>query len=179
MSTTQDTSLRSCYFSLTNPTTTIVSSLDTPPTSPEYDSFDGALVTPDPSHPLLAICSSPVSKVTPSIQRPKMDVSKLLQLQTKAAHPQQMRPQPRPLQDVLHVSNDFFDNNSDDSITSNESDLSAPACASQSIFAYARCSRCQRRPSVDANTGRHNMIEYGLNLFYCTRCANMVGFVNR
>jgi hypothetical protein len=44
----------------------------------------------------------------------------------------------------------------------------------------ARCSRCHRSQSIDVTTGKAaNMVAYGLNSFYCLRCANITGFLQR
>lgn len=99
----------------------------------------------------------------------KSMASNFLQLQTAAAHSHPARPRPVPQQNVLEVT-------SDDSINSADSSSSAESfCAPET----ARCSRCQRTPSIDIKTGKSNMISYGLNLYYCSRCASMVGLHNR
>lgn len=168
----------SCYFSFAYPASSNNTVLDTPLASPD-ESFDTGLITPDPTHPLLASLPPQTRTASSNHRSTRMDASKLLQLQTQAAHTQPVRPQPRPLQDVLHVSDDLSENNSDESITSVDMPLTAPDFSTESPYAHARCSRCQRTASIDMNTGRHNMVEYGLNLFYCTRCANMTGFYKR
>ncbi|KAF4554161.1 Hypothetical protein D9617_5g070380 [Elsinoe fawcettii] len=163
-----------CYFSITPGRTSISSNIETPLYSPEYQNLDSPVA--DPSNPLLAI--RPAAPPSPYRSSSKMDATKLLQLQTQASlHAPRSRPQPHPVQDVLVVSDD-----SAKSKTSNGSGASS-ASSSKSVFtssmATARCSRCHRTPSLDLATGKCNMIEYGLNLFYCTRCANIVGFRSR
>lgn len=76
----------------------------------------------------------------------------LMSVQTSAAHghsPSPTRPRPTPMQqNVLWT-------NSDDSTSSSESgetSMEAPV---------ARCSRCQRTPSVDIQSGKSNMVSYG------------------
>jgi len=84
------------------------------------------------------------------------------------------RPQPQPHQNVLDV-------NSDDSLSSIPSSSSGRG-SMHNIFSspeIARCSRCHRTPSIDIKTGKSNMVQYGLNQYYCSRCATMVGFFNR
>ncbi|KAG8627611.1 hypothetical protein KVT40_005094 [Elsinoe batatas] len=164
-----------CYFSITPGRTSISSSVETPLYSPEYQNLDTPIA--EPGNPLLAIRPA---AATASPYRPtnKMDASKLLQLQTQASlQPARARPQPHPVQDV-HIVSDSSAN----SRTSNDSGASSSS-SGKSIFtssmATARCSRCHRTPSLDVTTGKSNMIEYGLNLFYCTRCANIVGFRSR
>lgn len=82
------------------------------------------------------------------------------------------RPQPVPLQNVLDVSSDDSSSSDDGSCSSYDNLLASPS-------EYARCSRCQRTPSLDINTGKSNMVRYGLNSYYCNRCAGMVGLVKR
>lgn len=157
---------RTCYFSV-SPVLSAYSD-ETPYYTP-YSPSDGD-ITADPSNPLLAYRSPPQS---PSFLSVKMDVSKFLQMQTQAAHPIQIhRPKPQPLQNVLDVS--------DDSVHSPGSDSSADnSPISQSLEQTIRCSRCQRTTSVDLTTRKSpNMVSYGLNLYYCTRCARIVGYHN-
>jgi len=169
-----------CYFSITQPSTIMpsstTSSIDTPLTSP---TFDDDLITPDPTHPLLASRLSQmfISEYSKGSSAPRMDGSKVLQLQTQAAHSTPARPQPRPLQDMFHIADDT-EQNSDDSINSNASDDSMSPDEASSML-HARCSRCQRSASTDLTTGGSNMIQWGLNSFYCTRCAKIVGFGHR
>ncbi|KAG9594756.1 hypothetical protein KCU77_g3102, partial [Aureobasidium melanogenum] len=96
----------------------------------------------------------------------------LLQLQTQVAHiPPPRRPQPQPLQNVLAVSDDLTE--SDGSSSSSQGPIISP-------MEIARCSRCHRTQSIDMSTGKAaNMVAYGLNSFYCLRCANITGFLQR
>lgn len=74
---------------------------------------------------------------------------------------------------MLHVT-------SDDSTSSGSSMHSTGS--NRDIFStpdLARCSRCHRTPSIDVKTGKSNMVQYGLNQYYCSRCAVMVGFYAR
>ena len=100
--------------------------------------------------------------------------SQFMQRQTAAAH-YQLPPPPRarPIQNVLQVT----DKNSQDT-TSDSSDDGWPSAEPTMISPpeLARCSRCQRDPSIDIYTRRTDMIQYGLNLWYCNRCAVKVGF---
>lgn len=93
-----------------------------------------------------------------------------------ACNQQQIRPQPQPQQNVLHVT-------SDESVSStSNSSYTSSTGSRHNIFSSpetARCSRCHRTPSIDIQTGKSNMVQYGLNLYYCSRCAAMVGFFNR
>ncbi|KAL1588436.1 hypothetical protein WHR41_02762 [Cladosporium halotolerans] len=98
-----------------------------------------------------------------------MATADLLKLQTAAAHGTPIRPRPVPQQNLLQVT-------SDDSSSSSSSSMSMDAYSAPEI---ARCSRCQRTPSHDTKTGKSNMVQYGLNLWYCSRCASMVGFTDR
>jgi hypothetical protein len=153
-----------CYFSITVPSYTH-SSTETPLCSPTYNPVQ----TPsDPENPLLAYRKSQELYGPTS---PMPNTSSFLQMQTAAAHSNQAsRPRPHPIQqDVLVTSNDSMA--SDDSSSSIDS--------TKSSIDLARCSRCQRTPSVDPKTGKSNMVQYGLNLWYCSRCASLVGLTNR
>ena len=163
-------SQQACYFSLEVPSNSHFST-ETPCCSPFLSPEHTAA---DPTNPLLAV-REPCFLSQPSPT--STTFSSVLQMQTAAAHGRSprspksprlhSRPQPVPVQNVLHVtSNDFA--NSTGSIDS-----------SKSSFDLARCSRCQRTPSADIMTGRSNMVQYGLNLWYCNRCAGMVGLSKR
>ena len=147
-----------CYFAINPPTYdhhTVETPLATPLSSPGETS-------PNPLNPLLAYCAP---------QMPSMASANLLKLQTAAAHGQPIRPRPQPHQNVLQVTSDDSTTSSDSSSSSDSDSWSPPETA--------RCSRCQRRPSTDIHTRKSNMVQYGLNLYYCSRCAAMVGMVNR
>jgi len=84
------------------------------------------------------------------------------------------RPQPQPQQNRTEI-------NSDGSISSTPSSNSGRG-SMHNIFSspeIARCSRCHRTPSIDITTGKSNMVQYGLNQYYCSRCAGMVGYYSR
>ncbi|KAF2476513.1 uncharacterized protein BDR25DRAFT_300486 [Lindgomyces ingoldianus] len=82
-----------------------------------------------------------------------MDASKLLQLQTAAAHSHSI---PKPLQQSASSSK------------SNDSASSKTATPSPPVLC---CSRCRR-----TSTGSSGMVSFGTNLFYCSHCASMVGY---
>ena len=153
-----------CYFSISPPAYSHFST-ETPICSPTF----GPVETPaDPTNPLLAYRQSHTS--SPPLSPLHLPVWSVLQMQTAAAHGHSpSRPRPHPVQNVLHVT-------SDDSITS---DSSSSTYSPKSSLDLARCSRCQRTPSFDARTGKSNMVQYGLNLWYCSRCASLVGLTNR
>jgi hypothetical protein len=158
-------SQRTCYFSITPPTHGDLST-ETPCYSPTYNLPQSPA---DPSNPLLAYRDSQYGSC-PSSPTTSTFCS-LLQMQTAAAHsPQSSRPRPYPIQNVLHVT-------SDDSISSDDSKSSMDS--TKSSLDLARCSRCQRTPSIDTKTGKSNFFQYGLNLWYCSRCAGLVGLTNR
>ena len=135
--------------------------------SPEYSNEGSHQACSD--HPFLAYTTHPT--------RPYPSSPGVMSVQTSAAHGHySSRPQPIPVQNVLHVT-------SDDS-TSSSSSLDSDSRQSvdfgmTSPPELARCSRCQRTSGIDLRTGKSNMIKYGLNLWYCTRCAGMVGLTNR
>ena len=101
-----------------------------------------------------------------------------MQRQTAAAYGHSLaRPHPQPVQNVLEVTN----NNSDDSSSSGDSSddgCLSPKSGMLSIPEMARCSRCQRTPSLEIQTRKTNMVQYGLNDWYCNRCAAMIAFRN-
>ena len=136
----------SCYFTL--PVSTSHYSDETPQPSPysEYASITWA----SPANPLLAHRSVPMAS-------PSADASRLLQLQTQAAH----RPSTQPLQPVGRSS----PSNSDSSMSSQRSSISMspshPLC----------CCRCRRE-----SHGHSGMFQFGTNLYYCSHCAKMVGY---
>jgi hypothetical protein len=152
-----------CYFSIQHNKYSSYND-ETPLTSPFTP--PGENIVSDPSNPLLAFRPCMQS---PSTNQTRPGMESLLQLQTQAAHiPPPRRPQPQPLQNVLAVSDDYSDDSSSDQ------------GISQAPMELARCSRCHRSQSIDMSTGKAaNMVAYGLNSFYCLRCANITGFLQR
>ncbi|KAK7177326.1 hypothetical protein PSPO01_16628 [Paraphaeosphaeria sporulosa] len=102
----------------------------------------------DPSDPLLA------QKPTPS-RNPDGNISRLLQLQTQAAY--------RPSTQSLQSGNGTSPTSSDSSITSDSSTMSPPP----SIICCCRCRRDHCHSS---------MFQFGTNIYYCSHCAQMVGY---
>ncbi|EAW08411.1 uncharacterized protein ACLA_031440 [Aspergillus clavatus NRRL 1] len=43
-------------------------------------------------------------------------------------------------------------------------------------FDIVRCSRCQRSMSLE-NESSPGVVRFGMNSYYCSRCASMVGFI--
>ncbi|GES59733.1 hypothetical protein P174DRAFT_378486 [Aspergillus terreus] len=43
-------------------------------------------------------------------------------------------------------------------------------------FDIVRCSRCQRSMSLE-NDSSPGVVRFGMNSYYCSRCASMVGFI--
>lgn len=159
---TGDLSSLPCYFTY-NPPVYDLFSVETPPASPVHSPGD-----PDcnAQHPLLAYRPS---QATNARNTATIDFFKM---QTAAAHGSPIRPRPVPQQNLLQVT-------SDDS-SSSSSSISSGSSSRSSLDMFsapeiARCSRCQRTPSTDVRTGKTNMVQYGLNLWYCSRCASMVG----
>jgi hypothetical protein len=132
----------SCYFSIV-PAAHF--SKETPFFTP---SSDYQPYTPsDPTNPLLAFRpASPLAMSTSS------DASRLLQLQTQAAH----RPDPEPLQHQHRTS----------STSSSSSNSSISGLGSPSTLC---CCRCRR----DCFAG---MYQIGTNRYYCSHCARMTGY---
>ena len=113
------------------------------------------------------------STIHSSISDPSiMDVSKLLQLQTQAAYGSRPRPQPQPVQHK-YPSN----RNSGTSMTSTSSQSSSTNNSASNCLEFVRCSRCHRTLSMDPTSSTPNgVVQFGTNLFYCSRCASMVGY---
>ena len=138
--------LPSCYFTL--PLSTAHHLDETPQPTPSTAHCSVAWA--NPTNPLLALRPSPMAS-------PPADASRLLQLQTQAAH----RPSTKPLQPNGSPS----PNNSDSSLSSQRSSISMspsnPLC----------CCRCRRE-----SHGHSGMFQFGTNLYYCSHCAKMVGY---
>ena len=158
------------YFNFLPPVHRYFSS-ESPCPSPPLHSGE---VVADPSNPLLAYRG--VDLPSPSAR--SIMSSRVLQRQSAAAHgacsSSVRRPRTQPVQNVLLVSSD----SSSTSSSRSNSDSSKSSLDFSSAPEYARCSRCQRNASVDYRTGKNNMIQYGLNLWYCNRCAAMVGLTD-
>ncbi|KAL4802691.1 hypothetical protein BDV18DRAFT_146352 [Aspergillus unguis] len=43
-------------------------------------------------------------------------------------------------------------------------------------FDIVRCSRCQRSMSLESEA-TPGVVRFGMNSYYCSRCASMVGFI--
>ncbi|OJI96298.1 hypothetical protein ASPVEDRAFT_120937 [Aspergillus versicolor CBS 583.65] len=43
-------------------------------------------------------------------------------------------------------------------------------------FDIVRCSRCQRSMSLESES-TPGVVRFGMNSYYCSRCASMVGFI--
>lgn len=164
-----------CYFSISPPLYNHLShehfSVETPGiiSLPNFSPSD--VPSAYPNNPLLAQREVVYSPGPASQTIMSASGSNLLQLQTAAANVMiPTRPRTKPTQNVFQVT-------SDDSRSSCSSDSSSSSLSSMPDT--ARCSRCQRTPSIDIRTGSSNMVQYGLNLYYCSRCAAIVGLVNR
>jgi len=146
------TAVPACYFSIAvHPSSHF--SVETPSTSPqsEYSTHTRA----DPTNPLLAVrhCSESMSSPT--------DASRLLQLQTQAAH----RPSAEPLQTPGRSS--VSPSNSTDSTQSSRSTSSNSSASTMSP--QLCCCRCRRESLA-------GMFQFGTNIYYCSHCARMVGY---
>lgn len=168
-----------CYFTYTPPRYDHFS-VETPSASPTPIHSPGQPDC-DPSHPLLSY--------RPPQQATNMASSDLMRMQSAASHhASPIRPRPVPQQNMLQVTSDDSLDSIDSSSSSNRSSSTSSSNSSSSsrtsldMFSapeIARCSRCQSTSSVDLRTGKSNMVQYGLNLWYCSRCAGMVGLVQR
>lgn len=133
------------YFSLPVPVSAAHFSIETPCSSPAARYSPDVFA--DPSNPLLAYRHLPFEHMSSS-----GDASKLLQLQTAAAH----RPAAPPLQHGTASSS-----------TSSTSSLASSA-ASPSLSLLC-CCRCRRESGM-------GMVQFGTNLYYCNHCAKMTGY---
>jgi hypothetical protein len=135
-----------CYFSILP---AVHFSLETPSHSPvsDYQPYTPS----DPSHPLLAFRPAP-----PLYMTSPSDASRLLQLQTQAAH----RPAPEPIQQQQRTSS-TSSNSSTSSTSSMGMGMGSPLTLS--------CCRCRRECLA-------NMYQIGTNRYYCSHCARMTGY---
>ena len=136
----------SCYFTL--PLSTSHYSDETPQPSPYSEYIPATWASP--TNPLLAHRSLPMAS-------PGAEASRLLQLQTQAAH----RPSTQPLQPAGSPSPSNSDSSTSSQRNSIAMSLSNPLC----------CCRCRRE-----SHGHSGMFQYGTNLYYCSHCARMVGY---
>jgi len=135
-------SLQSCYFTYLPQSSADHWSTETPLESPQLPSN----VKPDSHNPFLA--ARPPVQLSPLPQY-TMDVSKLMQLQSAAAH------------------------GSLDTSSSRSSSTSSGRSSTYSenvtpVIQDKSCSRCQ--------TTYGSFVSYSLNSYYCTRCAKLVGY---
>jgi len=145
----------SCYFSIVVPSSSSHFSIKTPDITPvsEYSPHTFA----EPTNPLLAIRPVPASPL--ELMSKSGDASRLLQLQTAAAH-QVHRPAAEPLQ-----PRGSSGSSSSSSTSSNSSSRSSSATSPSTIC----CCRCRRESLI-------GMIQFGTNIHYCSHCARMVGY---
>ncbi|KAI1667537.1 hypothetical protein L13192_08246 [Pyrenophora tritici-repentis] len=155
------TTAPSCYFSIV-PATHF--SLETPSHSPvsEYQPHTPS----DPTHPLLAFrFPPPMSMSSPH------EASRLLQLQTQAAH----RPTPEPIQhqqqqQPKHSHQQHSQHRaSSTSSTSSNSSTSSSSSYSMGSPSTLCCCRCRRECVT-------SMYQIGTNRYYCSHCARMTGY---
>ncbi|RMZ69769.1 hypothetical protein GMOD_00010183 [Pyrenophora seminiperda CCB06] len=144
------TTAPSCYFSIL-PAAHF--SLETPSHSPisEYQPHTPS----DPTHPLLAFrLPPPLSMSSPP------DASRLLQLQTQAAH----RPAPEPLQQQQQQHRALSTSSS-----SSNSSISSSTSYGMGSPSTLCCCRCRRECVT-------SMYQIGTNRYYCSHCARMTGY---
>ncbi|KAK8226844.1 hypothetical protein HDK77DRAFT_502848 [Phyllosticta capitalensis] len=167
-----------CYFSFvpssqTQPQSTDYSShysIETPSPGPNYEILSPRTPS-EPSNPLLAARNPPPACLNMSATMDPAS-TKVLQLQTAAAY----RPRPQPVQDVLDLSPIDTRTSSSASDTSSSSTSSARGSVSSAsttpVLQFVRCSRCHRSGSQ----GSKDMVGWGMNSYYCARCADLVGY---
>ncbi|KAF2184747.1 hypothetical protein K469DRAFT_708491 [Zopfia rhizophila CBS 207.26] len=137
---------QSCYFSYI-PSPSSRFSVETPSTT-AVSSYCPE-TTADLSNPLLALRELPVPHQT----SPAIMASNFLQLQTNAAYSRLSA------QSLQHDA------------SSNISNSSASPESCNPLPPILCCSRCRRNAA-----GPNSMVKVGLNSFYCTHCASMVGY---
>jgi hypothetical protein len=62
--------------------------------------------------------------------------------------------------------------------TGSQTSSAASSASSATSLEVVRCCRCQRSLSFDRTSSPtfHGIVQFGLNSYYCRRCAAMVGF---
>ncbi|OCL02930.1 hypothetical protein AOQ84DRAFT_164804 [Glonium stellatum] len=155
---------QTCYFTITPPTYYYSHfSTETPSHSSSSNRFS-AETRSDPSNPLLALRPLPPPTTPPA----SMDASRLLQLQTAAAYP---RPSAQPVQNNMSANSS---SSSTSSSSSRASSIGAPTPPPEPLV---RCSRCHRSSSmISSSSSTNGMVSFGTNLYYCNRCASLVGY---
>ncbi|KAL2218675.1 hypothetical protein M432DRAFT_381855 [Thermoascus aurantiacus ATCC 26904] len=53
---------------------------------------------------------------------------------------------------------------------------SSNSTAATAAFDVVRCSRCQLSLSLENTSSSPGVVQFGMNSYYCSRCASMVGF---
>ena len=105
-------------------------------------------------------------------------MEKLLQLQTAAAQ----SPRRKTLREEAGhplISSDSGASTSTTSSISSDSSNDSDGDSSIQDFPnhdFVRCSRCQRTASLSSTSPFDTMVSYGLNLYYCNRCASLTGY---
>ncbi|KAK7514791.1 uncharacterized protein IWZ02DRAFT_430690 [Phyllosticta citriasiana] len=161
-----------CYFSYVPSSASDCSShysSETPSPGPNYDILSPNTPS-EPSNPLLAARNPLPVSFSNNMSTVESSSSKVLQLQTAAAY----RPQPQPVQDVLDLSpiDTRAPSTNSASSSSSSSARGSVSSASTPVLHFVRCSRCHRSGSQ----GSKDMVGWGMNSYYCTRCADMVGY---
>lgn len=183
-------SRQACYFSITPGQASQHGSVETPLCSPELQNLDNPVA--DPSNPLLAVTLSPPPILRLNSRKMVSDGSNLFQLQSRAAHQpeRRTRPQPQPVQSTSILGADDDLSSSDLASPRSGADSLVPSAASSDCSDCpstrsspqsfsARCSRCHSHSTTNVQTRKTNMVAYGLNLYYCTRCADITGLGRR
>jgi hypothetical protein len=136
----------SCYFSIAS---AAHFSYETSTTTPNLDYYP--YTASDPTNPLLAFRPAPPLHIMSN----PADASRLLQLQTQAAH----RPVPEPLQQQQqqHRASSTSSSSSNSSTSSGVSPSSLCCC------------RCRRECLA-------GMYQIGTNRYYCSHCARITGY---
>lgn len=117
--------------------------------------------------PLITLCNTVNTTVNP-LADTVVDMSpSILQLQAQAAS----GTKPIPIASSPKSKREVSPNT--------VSSAGSSSSSTRNSFDVVRCSRCQRSMSfnITTNTQASGVVRFGLNSYYCARCANVVGFV--
>jgi hypothetical protein len=106
----------------------------------------------------------PFDTKAPSINIQQMSQLSFMQLQTQSA----------PKRPLAGHSDSSSSCNSSRSLSSS---VNSGSSTPKNSLDIVRCSRCQRSLSIDPSGRQDNVVRFGMNSFYCNRCATVVGYL--
>jgi hypothetical protein len=134
----------------------------------QQDYLSGGHFTNHPAHPILQERLKPsyhIRRISPVSV--KMNQLSFMQLQTQSGHK-------RPSTGGHSDSSSSTNSNGSNLSSSVSSGSSTPKTSCD--LDIVRCSRCQRSLSIDPTGRSNNAVRFGMNSFYCSRCATVVGY---